>query len=333
MVMEPAARGQFALIVNVNVNCTRFDPVASSCRQQHAFSRAHALHHHGGLSRTERCTALNNLLASWGLAAWKPLLTALVLPPCPFLLTVLWGARCLRTRRALGWFLIVLSVSGVWLSATEGLARLTQPLLLASSPVVTPERVAELKSAALKTRMAIVVLGSGTEKFAPEYAESSLTDTSLERLRYGLWLSRQTGIPVAFSGGSGWAVEQRDAQSNAQRESEANVAARIATADFKQPLKWLETRSRDTAENAALTVPMMQSAGVQQVLLVTHGWHMPRAMASFKKYVGFTLKLEAAPMGLALIEEVAPLDWLPSNHGFKRNRQVIREWLGSLAGA
>lgn len=272
---------------------------------------------------------MNNLLASWGLAAWKPLLTALVLPPFPFLMTILWGARCRRTRPALGWFLIVVSVSGVWLSATEGLARLAQPLLLTSSPVVTRERLAELKSAALKTRMAIVVLGSGTEKFAPEYAESSLTDTALERLRYGLWLSRQTGIPVAFSGGSGWAVLHGDAPS----DSEADVAARIARADFKQPLTWLETRSRDTAENAALTVPMMQNANVQQLLLVTHGWHMPRAMASFKKYAGATLKLEAAPMGLARIEEVAPLDWLPSNHGFRRNRQVIREWLGSLAGA
>jgi uncharacterized SAM-binding protein YcdF (DUF218 family) len=264
--------------------------------------------------------ALNNLFALWGLAAWKPLLSALVLPPFPFLLSMLLGARWLRTRRGLGWFLILLSVAGLWLTATEGVARWAQPLLLTKAPVLTKDRLAELKQEAKNTRMAIVVLGSGAEKFAPEYNEANLTGASLERLRYGLWLSRQTGIPVAFTGGSGWAASEGP--------SEAEVAARIAATDFKQPLKWIEIQSRDT-----MTVPVLQGAGVQKLLLVTHGWHMPRAMASFKKFGGTNMTLEAAPMGLARIDEVGPLDWMPSTHGFRRNRQIIHEWLGSLAGA
>jgi uncharacterized SAM-binding protein YcdF (DUF218 family) len=268
---------------------------------------------------------LNNLFATLGLGAWKPLLTALVLPPFPFLLTMLLGARWLRTRRGLGWFLLQLSIGGLWLTATEGVARWAQPLLLTKAPVITRDRVAELRVEAVKTRMAIVVLGSGVEKYAPEYFEGNLTGPSLERLRYGLWLSRQTGIPVAFTGGSGWAA--------VEGPSEAEMAGRIAAADFKQPLKWIENQSRDTAENASMTVPVMQSAGVKHVLLVTHGWHIPRAMASFKKFAGATLTLEAAPMGLARIDEVGPLNWMPSNHGFRRNRQIIHEWLGSLAGA
>lgn len=268
---------------------------------------------------------MNNLFATFGFAAWKPLLTALVLPPFPFLLTMLLGARWLRTRRVLGWFVILLSVGGLWLTATEGMARIAQPLLLTKAPVVMRDRIIELKAEAKKTRMAIVVLGGGAEKFAPEYSDGNLTGPSLERLRYGLWLSRQTGIPVAFTGGSGWAA--------VEGPSEAEMAGRIAAADFKQPLRWIENKSRDTAENAAMTVPVMQSAGVTHVLLVTHGWHMPRAMASFKKYAGATLTLEAAPMGLARIDEVGPLDWMPSTHGFRRNRQIIHEWLGSLAGA
>lgn len=268
---------------------------------------------------------MNNLFATLSLTPWKPLLTALVLPPFPFLLSMLLGARWLRTRHVLGWFVILLSVGGLWLTSTEGVARIAQPLLLAEAPVITRDRINELKAVAKKTRMAIVVLGGGAEKFAPEYADGNLTGPSLERLRYGLWLSRQTGIPVAFTGGSGWAA--------VGGPSEAGVAGRIAAADFKQPLKWIETQSRDTAENASMSVPMMRSAGVTHVLLVTHGWHMPRAMASFKKHAGSTLTLEAAPMGLASINEVGPLDWMPSAHGFQRNRQIIHEWLGSLAGA
>lgn len=293
--------------------------------EHHGLGLALALRHHGDLCNKEGRIALNNLFASWGLAAWKPLLTAVVLPPFPFLLTMLLGARFLRTRRGLGWFLILLSFSGLWLTATEGLSRWAQPLLLTKAPALTPTRLLELKQEAKSTRMAIVILGSGAEKFAPEYADSNLTGPSLERLRYGLWLSRQTGIPVAFTGGSGWAASEGP--------SEAEVAAKIAAADFKQPLKWTEIQSRDTAENAAMTVPVLQAAGVKRLLLVTHGWHMPRATASFKKFGGNTMSIEAAPMGLARIDEVGPLDWMPSTHGFRRNRQVIHEWLGGLAGA
>ena len=266
-----------------------------------------------------------NLFASFGLGVWKPLLTALVLPPFPFLLALLLGARWLATRRGLGWFLILLSVGALWLTATEGMARWAQPLLLTNAPALTRDRVSQLKTEAVSKRMAIVVLGGGAEKYAPEYFEGNLTGPSLERLRYGLWLSRQTGIPVAFTGGSGWAA--------AGGPSEADMAARIAAADFKQALKWTENKSRDTAENAAMTTPMLQNARVKHLLLVTHGWHMPRAMAAFKKYGAATLSIEAAPMGLARIDEVGPLDWMPSTHGFRRNRQIIHEWLGSLAGA
>ena len=268
---------------------------------------------------------MNSFFALWGLTAWKPLLSALVLPPLPFLLTMLLGARFLGTRRALGWVLILLSIGALWLTATEGLARWAQPLLLTNAPVLSKERIKALASQAKTTRMAIVVLGSGAEKFAPEYGDSNLTPTSLERLRYGLWLSRQTGIPAAFTGGSGWAASDGI--------SEAEVAARIAAYDFKQPLKWVEIQSRDTAENASMTVPVLQRDGVKAVLVVTHGWHIPRAMASFKKAAGANMTIEAAPMGLARMDEVGPLNWMPSTHGFKRNRQLLHEWLGALAGA
>jgi uncharacterized SAM-binding protein YcdF (DUF218 family) len=290
-----------------------------------ALSLALTLRHHGDLCNKDGRNALNNLFAMWGLAAWKPLLTALVLPPFPLLLMMLLGARFLRTRRGLGWFLILLSFSGLWLTATEGVARWAQPLLLTKAAVLTPDRLLELKQEAKSTRMAIVILGGGAEKFAPEYVDANLTGPSLERLRYGLWLSRQTGIPVAFTGGSGWAASEGP--------SEAEVAAKIAAADFKQALRWTEIKSRDTAENAAMTVPILQADKVTKLLLVTHGWHMPRAMASFKKFGGTSMSVEAAPMGLARIDEVGPLDWMPSTHGFRRNRQVIHEWLGGLAGA
>jgi len=176
-----------------------------------------------------------------------------------------------------------------------------------------------------KKPVAIVVLGGGTEPFAPEYGVSSLHALSLERLRYGVWLAGQTGAPIAFSGGVGWA--------QGEATPEAKVAARIAAEEFARPIKWLEDQSRDTRENASRTAALLKPAGIQHIVLVTHGWHMPRALRAFVEAAGPAVKVEPAPMGLARRQIRPALDWMPSSRGFTEMRQVLREWLGRLAGA
>jgi uncharacterized SAM-binding protein YcdF (DUF218 family) len=136
-----------------------------------------------------------------------------------------------------------------------------------------------------------------------------------------VWLGRETGWPVAYSGGIGWA--------NRAGASEAEVAARIASLEYHRPLRWIETESRDTRENAARSVPMLRAAGVRHLLLVTRGWHMQRAQSLFEEAAAHTgLRIEAAPMGLASHVETAALAWLPSSAGFERVRLVLHEWLG-----
>ncbi|MFG5408565.1 ElyC/SanA/YdcF family protein [Piscinibacter sakaiensis] len=125
------------------------------------------------------------------------------------------------------------------------------------------------RSTAAPPRTAIVVLGGGRERLAPEYGQAMLGADSLQRLHYGVWLARATGLPLAFSGGRGWA--QLDG------EAEADLAARIAAQDYGLPLRWRENQSRDTRENARLTVALLRAEGVERILLVTHGWHMARA--------------------------------------------------------
>ncbi|MDB6002599.1 MAG: rane protein, partial [Rhizobacter sp.] len=162
--------------------------------------------------------------------------------------------------------------------------------------------------------------------FAPEYSATNLTRWSMERLRYGLWLSRQINVPVGFAGGVGWAQ-------NGPLEPEAKVAARIAETEFGQPLRWTEGASRDTRENATNMMALLRPAGVKQVLLVTHGWHMARALAVFRQATGPGVEVRAAPMGLASTTEGMATDWLPSSEGFTQVRQLLREWLGRLVGA
>ncbi len=275
----------------------------------------------------ERDPIVNSLFGMLGIEAWKPILTALLLPPVPLLLAMFVGARLMLPRRGLGWLLIVLSCAGIWLSACTGVGRMLEQFLLHVPPALTAERLREIKSdTGAKATTAIVVLGGGVEPFAPEYGVTNLDYQSLERLRYGLWLSRETGVPVGFSGGVG--------RGQTQGAAEAEVAARIAAQEFGRPLRWTEDQSRDTRENAARTVPLMQSSGITRILLVTHGAHMPRAKRAFDEAAAARgLTVEAAPMGLAGRIEVPALDWLPTALGTSRVRTALREWLGRVMGA
>jgi len=154
---------------------------------------------------------------------------------------------------------------------------------------------------------------------------SNLKPMTIERLRYGLWLARETGAPIAFSGGVGWG--QPDAA------AEAKVAAKIAAEEFNRPIKWQEDDSRDTRENALRTFALLKPAGIDHIVLVTHGYHMPRALRAFTEAAGPGIKVEPAPMGLARRIESPALEWLPSSDGFSQMRQTLRELFGRLAGA
>ena len=269
---------------------------------------------------------MNSLFASLGIESWKPIAAALLLPPVPLLLLVLIGARLLLPRRGLGWFVIVVSVALLWSSACTGAAQLLSRALLPSPPALSFDRIRELRAeAAAKKPVAIVVLGGGSEPFAPEYGVSSLQATSLERLRYGIWLAGQTGAPLAFSGGVGLAQQGST--------SEARVAAKIAAEEFGRPIRWIEDASRDTRENAAKTIALLKPAGIQHIVLVTHGYHMPRALRAFTEAAGPGIQIDAAPMGLARGLMAPALEWLPSTDGFRDVRQILRELAGLYAGA
>ena len=269
---------------------------------------------------------MNSFFAMLGIESWKPVLSALALPPVPFLLLTLVGARLLLQRRGLGWLIILSSVVLLWLSACTGAVQGMTRFLLLPPPALSFDRVHELKAeVAARKPVAIVILGAGSQPFAPEYGVSSLTDTSLERLRYGLWLGKETGAPIAFSGGIGWAQEDT--------APEARIAAKIASEEFNRPIKWVDEASRDTRENATRTIALLKPAGIDHIVLVTHGTHMPRAMRAFTEAAGPGILIEAAPMGLARKNDAGILDWMPSSRGFRQMRDLLHEVGGRIAGA
>ena len=241
-----------------------------------------------------------------------PILTALVLPPAAPLLLALLGLLLALRKQTAGLLLALAGLALAWLLSCQAVAVWLAQNALPQYPALS---VAGLKASGVQ---AIVVLGGGVQPEAPEYGQAQSGPAAAMRLRYGAWLARQTGLPVAFAGGMGWGA------SAAQTLSEGEVARHEAQQHHGLSLRWVDAQSRDTAENASLLRPLLQKDGVQRIALVTHAWHMPRAVLAFER-AGFTVL--AAPMGFVLPSSNGLLQWLPSGVGLEASRVVLKEWL------
>lgn len=247
----------------------------------------------------------------------KPLLTALALPPAGPLLLALLGLLVTARRWLAGAILSLLGIGALWfLSCNAVGVGLAHSLL----PQVKPVNV---RSAEMANVQAIVILGGGVLGQAPEYGLAQPSAPTLERVRYGAWLARQTKKPLAFAGGVGWAAVPNTTP-------EADVARTVLKDDYGLELRWADSRSRDTAENATRMAQAMRGDKIQRIALVTHAWHMPRAVAAYQK-AGF--QVTPAPTGFAVPRDRELLEWLPSVHGLDLSRSVLREWLGRQLGA
>lgn len=262
---------------------------------------------------------------------FKPFALTLVQPPLVFmLLAVAGGCRLQRGRKRMGWVLLGMAAAGIWLSGSEGFGLYLGRVWLKTPPALEraeTERLRELQAS--KGGVAVLVLGGGARQSAPEYQGSSLNEYSLPRLRLGIWLARQIGAPLGFSGGVGW-------QAHDQISSEGEIARRIAAEEFRHPLSWVENQSRDTRENARFSVTLLRQHQVRTLVLVTHEQHMPRSLRAFKEALADSgaasdITLIPAPAGLRPAERWRLSAWLPSSEGYARVRYVVYEAIALTA--
>jgi uncharacterized SAM-binding protein YcdF (DUF218 family) len=251
------------------------------------------------------------------LAFFKPWLTALAMPPASSILVIALGlALMLRYRSRLGISVALLGLGVFWLfPATVFLFCLAKPAL---PQVVAIDLPSAAKTLQAQDVQAIIVLGGGAQTRNREYGNAQPSGATVARLHYGVVLSRATGLPLGFSGGLGWAADSRS-------DTEAQTVQRWLSQLGLPPLRWAESTSRDTQENALRTAALLQKDGVQRVALVTHAWHMPRAQRAFEKAGLYVLP---APMGYTEAVFSTPLEWLPSEDGLRHSRQILRELLG-----
>ncbi|HMX11503.1 MAG TPA: YdcF family protein [Burkholderiaceae bacterium] len=264
--------------------------------------------------------------AGFELAALKPVLGALLLPPGVGLLLVAAGWR-LRLRPG-GRLLMLAALALCWLSLCGGMAQWLQDRVLRPPPPLSEAQVQELAESQTSPRLprsAIVVLGAGRESLAPENGRGMLSPVGLHRLAYGLWLARRSGLPLAYAGGVGWA--------DRGETSEAEIASAIAREEHRRPLRWVDDRSRDTRENAQRIVPLLAADGVRRIVLVTSASHMPRALRLFRtalieQRLVHQIELLAAPTGFIGGSDAGLLAWLPSAQGALQVNAVCHELAG-----
>lgn len=171
---------------------------------------------------------------------------------------------------------------------------------------------------------AIVVLGAGVYFSAPEYSDSGAPPygidvadpLSLQRVAYAAYLAKATGIPILLTGGASGSAGNRTVAE----------AMRVTLArNFGLTARWLEEQSASTKENAEYSAQLLRRQGINRVYLVTHAWHMRRAMIAFQ-----SVGLEAVPAPTAFVSRSGRLlrDFLPSSQAMYLSYYGIYEWLG-----
>jgi uncharacterized SAM-binding protein YcdF (DUF218 family) len=234
----------------------------------------------------------------------KATLRTLLLPPAAPLLVTLLGWLIARRFRRLGALAMATGVVSLWLLSTgivaDALTRLVErlPALDLSKPI--------------DAQAIVIIGGGGLRENAAEYAGPAADFLLLDRLNYGAFVARRTGLPVMVSGAP----------------VEARVMRITLKRDYGIDVRWIEHESRDTFENARFSRRVLAPEGIDRIVLVTMSTHMWRATQEFTD-AGFTVS--AAPSGLSEERELAPIRFVPTASALSRSSAAVYELLGEPA--
>jgi uncharacterized SAM-binding protein YcdF (DUF218 family) len=239
----------------------------------------------------------------------KKILSALILPPTGLILLGFIGLWLAKKHPKAGKTITALSLT---------------TLLILSLPITgnalmhSLEQAPPITQAQIKDIQAIVILGGGKNNNAPEYGGiDTINKWTLERLRYGAHLQKQTGKPILVTGGAPYSGRP-----------EADAMAETLKEDFHAITIWIEDRSNDTAENAAYSAKILKGHGITKIALVSQAWHLSRAKTLFEKQ-GLTVTL--AGTGYTSAEQNPVAQWLPEASALLKSSMAIKEYLGSMA--
>lgn len=238
-------------------------------------------------------------------AALKAIFKALVLPPAGPLLLALIGLALWHRRPRLA---RALAATGVGALLLLSLPIVSSALLVAASDTQA------LDPAAARGAQAIVILGGGLRRNAPEYGGDTLGRLSLERTRYGAKVARETGLPVLATGGP-----------YGRTRPEAHVMRQTLEREFGVRVHWVEDRARTTRENAQLSAQILRPLGIERVVLVVHAFDVRRARLEFERA---GLSVLPAPTVIPRLAVAGIADFLPSAAALQSSYYALYELFG-----
>ena len=231
-------------------------------------------------------------------------LSDLVLPPTSLIVLTIAGALLLRRSRAVGLTLMLgsqLALLALSLPAVaNALARSLEP------PPVT--------ASDLKRAQAIVILAGGNNLGAPEWGGETVKTYTLQRLRYGARLARETGLPILVTGG----------RPEGGRFAEASVMRDVLVKEYNLDVRWVDAEAMTTGENALLSARILKAEGLTRVALVTDAIHMPRSRQVFE---AAGLEVIACPTAYAGQRPFQPNQLVPGPHALQLSHAALREWV------
>lgn len=240
-------------------------------------------------------------------------LKTLALPPMISILVALLAILLWRRRPVLARGLAVASLVSLWLFSSPVISTTLMRSLEVHYPVLSDAQRETTEAEA------IVILAGGIDDSAPEFGFPVSLDHTLLRLRYGAFLHRETGLPILVSGGSVFGEDDNTLAATMAHELDFS---------FQVETRWLEERSRTTRENADYSAALLEEAGIDHILLVTEGFHMPRSVRVFEQ-TGLTVT--AAPTAMTGDVGSLWLGWLPSSLALHHSSLALHEYLGILA--
>lgn len=251
--------------------------------------------------------------------AARRFLELLVFPPGGPLLVAILGLWIERRSVRVGRSIAVAGLLAGLAFSSQGIGQLLiAPLERAAGPALDEAALRKLMSQP-DAPQAIVILAGGLRSDLRERPDQYRPHPrTVERVLYGAWVARVTGLPILVSGG----------RPSGDDVSEAELMRRLLTRQLGVSVKWVEDRSLDTEGNARESAALLLAEKRRRILLVTHAAHMLRSRAVFES-VG--LRPVAAPHGFrGTPVRTGWLEWLPSADGVMTNWLALHEIVGTL---
>ncbi len=171
---------------------------------------------------------------------------------------------------------------------------------------------------------AMVILGGGTEPDVPPRSMVEVNSAG-DRLLYGIKLYQEGAAPVILL--SGGDIDFLDESSSSPAEDMAILMKMMGVPDKNLVIL---NKSRNTAEDAQFSCEYIKQQGYQRVLLITSGFHMPRAVALFDAQ---GCQVIPAPTDISITEKGWEKLWHPSVEEFLINLLPSYTHLSSVTKA